>query len=86
MKSGMIAAEILAEALKGGRGSDELTEYKDAFDKSWIHEELHAQRNFGPAQHKFGNFIGSAFASWTSTCSTANCRSPCVTPPRITLR
>ncbi len=34
MKSGMIAAEILAEALKGGRGSDELTEYKDAFEKA----------------------------------------------------
>ena len=62
MKSGMIAAEVLAEALKAGRGSDELTEYKDAFEKSWVYEELHAQRNFGPAQHKFGNLIGSAFA------------------------
>ncbi len=62
MKSGMIAAEVIAEALKGGRANDELTEYKAAFDASWIHEELHKQRNFGPYQHKFGNFIGSGLA------------------------
>lgn len=62
MKSGMIAAEVIAEALKAGRGNDELTEYKAAFDGSWIHEELHTQRNFGPYQHKFGNFIGSGLA------------------------
>ena len=62
MKSGMIAAELIAEAIKAGRGNDELSEYKTAFEKSWIHEELHQQRNFGPAQHKFGNFFGSAFA------------------------
>jgi electron-transferring-flavoprotein dehydrogenase len=62
MKSGMIAAELIAEAIKAGRGNDELSEYKAAFEKSWVHEELHQQRNFGPAQHKFGNFFGSAFA------------------------
>lgn len=62
MKSGMIAAEVIAEAIKAGRGNDELSEYKAAFEKSWVHEELHQQRNFGPAQHKFGNFFGSAFA------------------------
>jgi electron-transferring-flavoprotein dehydrogenase len=62
MKSGMIAAEVVLEAIQAGRGSDELKEYKDAFEKSWVYEELHQQRNFGPAQHKFGNFIGSAFA------------------------
>eukprot|EP00747_Dinoflagellata_sp_TGD_P156545 gnl/TRDRNA2_/TRDRNA2_177673_c0_seq15.p2 gnl/TRDRNA2_/TRDRNA2_177673_c0~~gnl/TRDRNA2_/TRDRNA2_177673_c0_seq15.p2 ORF type:complete len:477 (-),score=92.35 gnl/TRDRNA2_/TRDRNA2_177673_c0_seq15:19-1449(-) len=62
MKSGMIAAELMAEAIKNGQSHDELVAYKDAFENSWIHEELHQQRNFGPAQHKFGNFIGSAFA------------------------
>ncbi|HLR17813.1 MAG TPA: electron transfer flavoprotein-ubiquinone oxidoreductase [Alcanivoracaceae bacterium] len=62
MKSGMIAAEVIAKAIAGGRQHDELSEYKEEFDKSWIYEELHMQRNFGPAQHKFGNLIGSAFA------------------------
>lgn len=62
MKSGMIAAEVIAKAIADGRQHDELSEYKEEFDNSWIHEELHMQRNFGPAQHKFGNLIGSAFA------------------------
>ena len=62
MKSGMIAAEVISKAIKDGRGSDELTEYKSQFESSWVFEELHTQRNFGPAQHKFGNLLGSAFA------------------------
>ena len=62
MKSGMIAAEVISQAIKDGRGSDELTEYKSQFESSWVFEELHTQRNFGPAQHKFGNLLGSAFA------------------------
>ncbi|HBY50653.1 MAG TPA: electron transfer flavoprotein-ubiquinone oxidoreductase, partial [Alcanivorax sp.] len=62
MKSGMIAAEVISKAIKDGRGSDELTEYKTQFESSWVFEELHTQRNFGPAQHKFGNLLGSAFA------------------------
>lgn len=66
MKSGMVAAEVIAAAL-AETGSDkanghaELTEYKDAFEKSWAWEELHASRNFGPAVHKFGTWIGGAF-------------------------
>lgn len=60
MKSGMIAADIIAAALKNGRGSDELAEYKAAFESSWVYEELYQQRNFGPLQHKFGNMLGSA--------------------------
>ena len=62
MKSGMIAAEVIGKALKDGRGSDELAEYTSEFENSWVYEELHQQRNFGPYQHKFGNFIGSALA------------------------
>ncbi|MBL4866324.1 MAG: electron transfer flavoprotein-ubiquinone oxidoreductase [Pseudomonadales bacterium] len=62
MKSGMIAAEIVAKAMAGDRSHDELTEYTTAFEQSWAHEELHQQRNFGPAMHKFGNILGGAFA------------------------
>jgi electron-transferring-flavoprotein dehydrogenase len=62
MKSGMMAAEVIAEALKAGRGNDELVEYKGVFEKSWVYQELYTQRNFGPYQHKFGNFIGSGLA------------------------
>ncbi len=62
MKSGMIAAEVVMAALANDRSNDELTEYADAFASSWAWKELHQQRNFGPAQHKWGNILGSAFA------------------------
>ncbi|MEM8547776.1 MAG: 4Fe-4S dicluster domain-containing protein, partial [Pseudomonadota bacterium] len=39
----------------------ELTGYADAVDQSWVRDELYKARNFGPAQHKFGRFLGSAF-------------------------
>ncbi|MGO4324167.1 electron transfer flavoprotein-ubiquinone oxidoreductase [Pseudomonas sp. KB_12] len=62
MKSGMLAAESVAEALlSGGEGGDELTNYVDRFKASWLYEELFASRNFGPAMHKFGPIIGAGF-------------------------
>ena len=62
MKSGMIAAETIMAAFGGNRANDELTEYAANYKASWAWRELHQQRNFGPAQHKWGNFIGSAYA------------------------
>jgi electron-transferring-flavoprotein dehydrogenase len=61
MKSGMVAAEVVAEAIAAERSSDELGNYKQAFEASWAWQELHLQRNFGPAQHKWGNILGSAY-------------------------
>lgn len=62
MKSGMVAAETVVEAIAAGRANDEVTEFTAAYQESWAYKELHAQRNFGPAQHKWGNIIGSAYA------------------------
>ena len=62
MKSGMVAAEVLAEAIHSERANDELTEYETRFKESWAYQELVEQRNFGPAQHKLGSFLGAAFA------------------------
>lgn len=61
MKSGLIAAEVICEALAGDTPPVTL-DYDAAFKASWAYEELYQQRNFGPAQHKFGNIIGSAYA------------------------
>jgi electron-transferring-flavoprotein dehydrogenase len=58
MKSGMLAAEAIAPALAAGRSADELAEYPAAFERSWLHEELHQARNF-KAWFKKGNTIGS---------------------------
>jgi electron-transferring-flavoprotein dehydrogenase len=62
MKSGMVAAETVAEALAAEKSNTDLIEYAAAYKSSWAYKELHMQRNFGPAQHKFGNIIGSAYA------------------------
>nr|WP_282598745.1 electron transfer flavoprotein-ubiquinone oxidoreductase [Pseudomonas emilianonis] len=62
MKSGMLAAEAVAERLLAdAEGGDELTNYVDSFKASWLYEELFATRNFGPAMHKFGPIIGAGF-------------------------
>ncbi len=62
MKSGMVAAETVAQALAAEQQNTDLQEYAAAYKASWAYKELHMQRNFGPAQHKFGNIIGSAYA------------------------
>jgi len=62
MKSGMLAADAVAERLFAeSEGGDELTNYVDSFKASWLYEELFATRNFGPAMHKFGPIIGAGF-------------------------
>ncbi|MBK7898094.1 MAG: electron transfer flavoprotein-ubiquinone oxidoreductase [Azonexus sp.] len=48
LKSGMLAADALADALAAGRCHDELEAYPEAFRQSWLHEELHRARNFKP--------------------------------------
>ncbi|HYE37636.1 MAG TPA: electron transfer flavoprotein-ubiquinone oxidoreductase [Methylocaldum sp.] len=57
MKTGMLAAEAVFEALAAGGipGLDE------SYRKSWVSKELFHGRNFGPALAKFGTFVGSAF-------------------------
>ncbi len=62
MKSGMIAAEVIAQALSAEQYHQDLSSYADAYRKSSLYTELHMQRNFGPAQHKWGNLLGSAYA------------------------
>ncbi len=61
MKSGMIAAESIFEALKSESPAAELEQFTTSYQSSWAWKELHMQRNFGPAQHKWGNLLGSAY-------------------------
>lgn len=62
MKSGMLAAETVANALAADKSNTDLEEYADVYKKSWAYKELYKQRNFSPAQHRFGNILGSAYA------------------------
>ncbi|MYN19010.1 FAD-binding protein [Rugamonas sp. FT107W] len=58
IKSGMLAAESVFEALGASRQHDELASYPVAFEKSWLHEELHVARNVKPWLNK-GLYLGS---------------------------
>jgi len=58
IKSGMLAAEAVVAALGAGRTADELAAYPEAFEKSWLHEELHVARNVKPWLKK-GLYLGS---------------------------
>lgn len=62
IKSGMLAAETLGEALMAGvDGGKDLNCFAERFEQSWLHDELYRSRNFGPAMHKFGTYLGGAF-------------------------
>ncbi|MYM96791.1 electron transfer flavoprotein-ubiquinone oxidoreductase [Duganella vulcania] len=58
IKSGMLAAESVFEALGASRQHDELASYPVAFEQSWLHEELHVARNVKPWLNK-GLYLGS---------------------------
>ena len=52
----------IARVLEGEDHFDkELTAYTEKYNNSWLKEELYSSRNFGPAMHKFGQWIGGAF-------------------------
>ncbi|MEH3085955.1 MAG: electron transfer flavoprotein-ubiquinone oxidoreductase [Xylophilus ampelinus] len=46
IKTGMLAADAAFDAIAEGRQHDELSAYPAAFEKSWLHAELHKARNF----------------------------------------
>ncbi len=62
MKSGMMAAEAVAEALQGER-SPELTGYPDRLRASWVWDELRAARNLRPAFARYGLLAGLGYAA-----------------------
>ncbi|MBB1504484.1 electron transfer flavoprotein-ubiquinone oxidoreductase [Pseudoalteromonas sp. SG41-1] len=61
MKSGMIAAEVIFNALTNEQQHTDLVDYSEAFKQSWAYKELYQSRNFGPVMHKLGKFLGGAY-------------------------
>ena len=60
MKSGMLAAEAVAEALAGDHPA-EMTGYVDRLRSSWVWEELSTVRNVRPAFAKWGMWGGLVY-------------------------
>ena len=63
MKTGMLAAEAVFDALsRGSMGGEELTAYADAFRKSWVYQDLYRVRNARPSMAKFGITLGTVYS------------------------
>ncbi len=58
MKSAMVAAEAIAEALAGEKPA-EVTAYSEKLKASWVYPELHEVRNVRPGFAKWGFWGGS---------------------------
>ena len=62
MKSGMVAAESVFEAIKDGdEGGQELASFTSKWEASWAYQELKESASFGPAIHKYGTVGGGAY-------------------------
>ncbi|MBH5322782.1 electron transfer flavoprotein-ubiquinone oxidoreductase [Aurantiacibacter sediminis] len=62
MKSGMIAAESVAEAIAAEREHDEVADYEATLRESWIAKELKKVQNAQPMVAKFGGDVGTVLA------------------------
>ena len=61
MKSGMLAAEAVFAAIgMGATGSEDLTDFSDAFANSWVQDELWTSRNMRPS-FKWGLWGGTVY-------------------------
>jgi electron-transferring-flavoprotein dehydrogenase len=69
MKTGMLAAQAVAAALKAGRAHDILSSYDDAYAKSWVAKDLHRVRNAKPLWSRLGTVLALPFIGldlWTN--------------------
>ncbi|MXO66045.1 electron transfer flavoprotein-ubiquinone oxidoreductase [Altericroceibacterium endophyticum] len=62
MKSGMLAAESIGDAISAEREKDTLAAYDDALRSSWIADELSKVKNVQPMVAKFGGSLGTLLA------------------------
>ncbi|EEX33431.1 electron transfer flavoprotein-ubiquinone oxidoreductase [Vibrio coralliilyticus ATCC BAA-450] len=63
MKSGMLAAEAIFDALQADGGQRE-ADYQSLFESSWLFDELKQSRNFASSIHKYGAIMGGALATF----------------------
>ncbi len=95
IKSGMLAAEAIAEELAKDTPATEPTGYTQRFESSWMYDELYRSRNFKPAMGK-GLWLGTLLvgidqkvfggkAPWTmhTTHSDHSCLKPAAQCARI---
>ena len=64
----MLAADAIFEALQADRQHDEVIAYSTMYKESWLYQDNYESRNFSPAIHRMGLFMGglSPLSSTTS--------------------
>ncbi len=62
MKSGMLAAEAIVDALASDLPTPVLTQYTNTLKRSWVWNDLHDVRNVKPALSAMGNIGGMLYA------------------------
>jgi electron-transferring-flavoprotein dehydrogenase len=76
MKSGMLAAEAVFDAIAADRRGDVLDSYEPAVRSSWIAGELKTVRNAQPAVAKWGGTVGTLFAGFDMWLNYLKLRTP----------
>lgn len=69
MKTGMMAAEAIFQAIGEGREHDTLEAYETAYDQSWVKKELKTVRNAKPLWSRFGTVLGIPLAGLDMWCN-----------------
>jgi len=59
MQSGITAAEVIVSQLQTDNPGNEIENYNQELDKTWLMSELYQARNFSPLLKRFGLLIGS---------------------------
>jgi electron-transferring-flavoprotein dehydrogenase len=59
MQSGITAAEVIVSQLQTDNPGNEIENYNQELDKTWLMSELYQARNFSPLLKRFGLMIGS---------------------------
>jgi electron-transferring-flavoprotein dehydrogenase len=64
LKTGMLAADAVFDAIQAGRTRDTVESLDEAYAKSWVAKELKLVRNAKPFWSKLGTFWGVAFGGF----------------------
>jgi electron-transferring-flavoprotein dehydrogenase len=69
MKTGMLAAEAVIDALKNNRTHDSLEKFEDDYSRSWVYRDLYNARNVKPLWKRFGTLGGSVLGGFDLWCN-----------------
>ncbi|MEE8438792.1 MAG: electron transfer flavoprotein-ubiquinone oxidoreductase [Micropepsaceae bacterium] len=76
MKTGMLAAESVVDALETDRSHDVLEKFENDYRRSWVFRDLYSARNVKPLLKRHGTLAGSALGGFDLWCHAIFGRGP----------